>query len=126
MSNNPATLFDILIQFLNQANNLIHQAHPLLQTFIFHLKVLKSNPQVVQLLGLLQNLHGRLPESVTLALTVSVLFLTSLIFFRVGKSIISVVVTLIQYSIILAFAFIIWKLRDPLSAWLEQVLNQQP
>ena len=111
------SIIDILLQFLEQSSNLIHQLRPILHQA-------KNKEQVLKLVNLGQDAFSRLPESVSMALTVAVIFVSSLMVFRVGKSLIGVLVAGIQLVFIVAVAFVIWKLRDPLGIWLEQVLNQ--
>ena len=127
MANNSTSL-DILLQFLEQAMKFLHQMYPHINILIIHtrnfLHSLKSNPLIVQLLALLQGIYAKLPESVTLALTVSAVFLTSLMLFRVGRTVIGFIVTLIQISILLLVGLFIWNLREPLTAWLEKALHQ--
>lgn len=78
----------------------------------------------MQLVQIAQDLYYQLPESVSLALTVSVIFLSSLMVFRVGRSLLSLLITLIQVTVVILVAAVVWKLRDPIGMWLEQVLNQ--
>lgn len=122
------SFIDLLLQFLDHASNILRQVHPLLHNLIAQsrplIQTLKSNPLILQYLAICQDLYGKLPESATLALTVAVMFLTTLMVFRVGRTVIGALVTFIQISILLVVGFVIWKLRDPLSAWFEHILNQ--
>lgn len=114
-SSSAPTAFDILLQFIEQAVQFLLQARP-------HLIQLKHNPLILQLIKTIQSFYSQLPESVSLALTVSLIFLSSLLVFKVGRSVIGLIVTLIQLAIIFSVAVVVWKLRDPLGAWLEQIL----
>jgi Na+-transporting NADH:ubiquinone oxidoreductase subunit NqrD len=109
------TVFDILLQFIEQAVQFLLQARP-------YLIQLKNNPLILQLIGTVQSVYSQLPESVSLALTVSLIFISSLMVFKVGRSVIGLIVILIQLAIIFSVAVVVWKLRDPLGAWLEQIL----
>ena len=111
------TVFDILLQFIEQAVQFLHQARPLLIQ-------LKNNALILQLLKTGQDIYSQLPESVSLALTVSVIFLSSLMAFKVGRSAIGLIITFIQLAVIFLIVAVVWKLRDPLVVWLEQFLNQ--
>ena len=117
-SNNQfQTVLDLLLQLTEHSLNLLQKTRPLIHQ-------LRSNEQIHQFLQMANGIYSQLPESVSLALTVAVIFISSLMVFRVGKTLISAIVTLVQVAIILLVAFVVWKLRDPLSLWLEQVLNQ--
>ena len=111
------TVLDLFLQLTEQSLNLIQRTRPLIQQ-------LRTNEQLQQFLKMANEIYTKLPESVSLALTVAVIFISSLMVFRIGKSLISALVTAIQVAIVLLVAFVVWKLRDPLSLWLEQILNQ--
>ena len=111
------TVLDLFLQLTEQSLNIIQRTRPLIQQ-------LRTNEQLQQFLKMANEIYTKLPESVSLALTVAVIFISSLMVFRIGKSLISALVTAIQVAIVLLVAFVVWKLRDPLSLWLEQILNQ--
>jgi hypothetical protein len=111
------TILDILLQFLEQSLHILQQARPILQQ-------LRNNEQVQQALKIGQDLYSQLPESVSLALTVAVIFVSSLMAFKVGRSVVGLLITLIQVAVVVLVAVVVWKLRDPLGMWLEQFLNQ--
>lgn len=117
MSSEFQTVFDFILQLTDQSLNLIQKFRPLIHQ-------LRTNEQLQQILQLVTELSHRLPESVSLSLTVFLIFMTSLFLFRVGKSLISLIVTLIQISIVLVVVLVVWKLRDPLRVWIEGVLNE--
>ena len=116
-NNQFQTVLDLLFQLTEQSLHLLQKVRPLIHQ-------LSTNEQLQELLQMAKGIYGQLPESLSLALTVVVIFFSSLLVFRVGKSLISALVTLIQLAIVLLVVFIVWKLRDPLSIWLEQILNQ--
>ncbi len=116
-STQPPSILDILLQVIEQAFQLLQKVRPIVDQ-------LRSNEQVIQALKLTQDLYAQLPESVSLAMTVAAIFLSSLMVFRVGRSFIGFLVTLIQLAVMGLVAFVAWQLRDPLIAWLDQVLNQ--
>jgi hypothetical protein len=110
------TIIDILFQFIEQSSLLLNQLRPIL----FHIK---NNSQIMSMVHLLQAQMAQLPESVSLLLTVFVIFLSSVMILRVGKSLLSVLVTVIQVLIVALVSFVVWKLREPLGAWLEQLIS---
>lgn len=115
--NNPfQVVLDLVLQFTEQSLNLIQKTGPI----IHHLR---TNDQLQQLLQTVTDFYRALPESVSMALTVAVIFASSLLVFRVGRSVIGVLVIAIQVAIVMAVAYVMWILRDPLSGWLEKVLN---
>lgn len=118
MSENPSiTIFDILLQLSEQAVQLLISIRPILVQ-------LKHNRQILQVLSFGQSLLTKLPDTVTLSLTVLAIFLATLLIFRVGKSLVSLIITLIQITMILVIGACVWKIREPLRVWLELILNQ--
>lgn len=116
-SSSTPTVFDILLQFMEQAVHFLQRVRP-------YIIQLKNDALVLQLLKTSQSIYSQLPESVSLALTVSLIFLSSLMVFKVGRSVIGLLVTLVQMAIVFLVVAVVWKLRDPLGVWLEQILNQ--
>lgn len=116
-STQPPSILDILLQLTDHLLQLLQKIRPIIHQ-------LRSNEQIIQVLQMAQELYSQLPESVSLSLTVAVIFLSSLMVFRVGRSLIGLLITLIQLAVVGVVAFVVWKLRDPLSVWLDQVLNQ--
>lgn len=107
---------DFMLHFSEQSVNLMKKAGPI----IYHLR---TNEEIQQFLKMVTEFYRSLPESVSMVLTVAIVFFSSLMVFRVGRSIISALVIVIQLGIIMAVAYIMWIMRDFLSAWLESVLN---
>lgn len=116
-STQPPSILDVLMQIIEYALQFLQKIRPIINQ-------LRSNEQILLLLNMAQDLYSQLPESVSLAMTVAAIFFSSLMVFRVGRSLIGFLVTLIQLAFVALVAFIAWQLRDPLSAWLDQVLNQ--
>ena len=116
-STQPPSILDILLQIIEQALHLLQKARPILNQ-------LRNNEQVLEALRLSQDLYAKLPESISLTMTVAVIFLSSLMVFRVGKSMIGMLVAVIQLAVVALVGFVVWKLKEPLGAWLEQAMNQ--
>lgn len=122
-ASSSTTIIDILFQFIEQSSLLLNQLRPFLFQINFFLLQIKNNSQIMSMVHLLQAQMAQLPESVSLLLTVFVVFLSSVMILRVGKSLLSVLVTVIQVLIVALVSFGVWKLREPLGAWLEQLIS---
>lgn len=114
---NPPSFLEILIQLSDHLVQLVYSIRPLLLQ-------LQNNPHIFKFIQWAQDIFGTLPESFGLAVAVSIIFFSTMLVFKMGRTLISLIVALIQFALVLFVAFIAWKLRDPLSEWIEYFLAQ--
>lgn len=110
-------IVDALLQFLDLVQNLSMQLRPVLF-------MIRSNPALREAFIAAKSLYAQLPENVSLSLTVAVVFLSSLLLLRVGRSIISLLVFCFQVVVLLVVGFVLWRLRDSLTDFFEYILRE--
>lgn len=108
---------DALLQFLDAIQNVVMQVRPI----IF---MVRSNPALREAFYAAKSLYNQLPENVSLALTVAVVFFSSLMLMRVGRSIISFLVFCFQLTVLVVASFLVWRMRDSLVEFFEYILRE--
>jgi hypothetical protein len=110
-------VLDALLQFLDLIQNLAFQIRPILM-------MIRSNRALKEAFYSAKALYDQLPETVSLSLTVAVVFISSLLVLRLGRSLVSLVVFCLQVAVMLIAGFVIWRMRDSLTDFFEYLLNQ--
>lgn len=108
---------DALLQFLDLIQSVTFQIRPILM-------MIRSNPALKEAFYSAKALYSQLPENVSLSLTVAVVFLSSLLLLRVGRSIVSLVVFCFQLAVLLIAGLLVWRMRDSLTEFFEYLLSQ--
>lgn len=107
----------------------------LAQVFLkLHMLMLKLNPTIAYLrnvpelqeaFAFAKQAYNQLPESVSLSLTIAIVFLSSLFLLRIGRSLVSFIVFAVQIVFFVGAGYLIWKSRDMLTEWIEYLLRDQ-
>lgn len=114
---------------MEEAFSLLAQVFLKLHTLMLKLKptiaYLRNIPELQEAFAFAKQAYSQLPESVSLSLTVAIVFLSSLFLLRIGRSLVSFIVFCVQIVFFVGAGYFIWKSRDMLTDLIEYLLRDQ-
>lgn len=110
--------FSLLAQALLKLHMLMLKLKP---TIVY----LRNIPELQEAFAYGKQAYSQLPESVSLSLTIAIVFVSSLFLLRIGRSLVSFIVFMVQIVFFVGAGYLIWKSRDMLTDWIEYLLQDQ-